>query len=209
MGKQAFNLENDMNERSKEDKNFIIKNTIFGQLLSITHNMLAFEVDKNIVKDLVIKFGKSLDPIQVEQINDHIGSFDYPEKILSTKFVNDKDCIQAKECKCDLETNIELNKTEIKQDNKIDSKIDNKDENSINKEISLENINFNNKPSQNIESQSLIKNEETKENNADSNNNDYDDDYVMIDKRSSNILAFTDPLPNNRKESKDYNTKEK
>jgi len=77
MTKQAFNMESYTSERTKEEKNSIIQNTIFGQLLSITHNMLAFEVDKKIIHELVIKFEKSIDIEMIEQIKSHVDNYEY------------------------------------------------------------------------------------------------------------------------------------
>jgi hypothetical protein len=35
------------------------KNIVFGQLASYAHNMMMFNIDKNEIKNLMVKFGKS------------------------------------------------------------------------------------------------------------------------------------------------------
>ena len=171
MGKQAFNLENDMNERSKEEKNFIIKNTIFGQLLSITHNMLAFEVDKKIIEDLVIKYNKSLDSDLNEQINTHINSYEYCEKI------KPKDNIPVEQNESKITETINLDKLDLYED-KNTTEVSNLNDNQ--NQLAIDQS----KSEQGIEMKSSVGSIQAV----------VDNEYVFVDIQSKNVVSYTETV---------------
>ena len=60
---KCYNLEEN---ESKNDTILREKNLVLGQLASYAHNMLMFHVEKNEVKDLIIRFGKCFNILEFQ-----------------------------------------------------------------------------------------------------------------------------------------------